>query len=365
MNYYNDNEPFVCEWLTNLIAHGLIPPGMVDCRSITDVKSKDLRGYTQCHFFAGIAGWPLAFQIAGWPNDRPVWSASCPCPPFSVAGKQTGCPECQSKDIIWDPGTTGQAVCSDCDYEWFADARHLWPEVWRLAAECRPRHIFGEQVASRQGLEWLAGVRGSMEILGYAVGATDLPAASVGAPHIRQRLWWTTSPRDEAGGMGNPGHGSRPTRSEGSQHEPQKSVEPWPARASTPGGMGNPNSDGRQPGVIARAAAGHGSATEPTGDVHSLGVGNTTVCGVRPCDGTPGPRFEPERETGGSGRGNAWDGSRFIPCGDGKARRVEPSIQPLADGVSQRVGRLSAYGNSIVPQVAAAFIGVYLNDVQL
>ena len=264
MNYYNDNEPFVCEWLTNLIAHGLIPPGKVDCRSITDVKSKDLKGYTQCHFFAGIAGWPLAFEIAGWPDDRPVWSASCPCPPFSVAGKQTGCPECQSKNIIWDPGTTGQAVCSDCDCEWFADARHLWPEVWRLAAECRPRHIFGEQVASPQGLEWLAGVRGSMEILGYAVGATDLPAASVGAPHIRQRLWWMASPRDEGGGMGNP-HGNR-----------------------------------EQEGESPAEAAGHGSAVE----------------------------------SAGSDGGSPWDGSRFIPCGDGKARRVGMRLLWMDDGIS-------------------------------
>jgi DNA (cytosine-5)-methyltransferase 1 len=47
-----------------------------------------------------------------------------------------------------------------------------------------------------------------------------------------------------------------------------------------------------------------------------------------------------------------WDGI-FIPCADGKARRLEPSIEPLAHGVSNRVGRLRAYGNAIVPQVAA------------
>ena len=160
--YYNEIDADLCRWLRNLIAAGLIPRGDVDERSITDVKPTDLDGYDQCHFFCGVAGWPLALQLAGWPDGRPVWTGSCPCQPFSAAGKR------RAGD----------------------DPRHLWPAWLRIVAECRPPVLFGEQVASGLGREWLAGVRADLEALGYAVGAADLCAAGVGAPHVRQRLYW-------------------------------------------------------------------------------------------------------------------------------------------------------------------------------
>ena len=156
-HYYNENDPFAASWLRNLIAAGYISAGEVDERSIADVGPADVAGFGQCHFFAGIAGWPLALSLAGWPSDRPVWTGSCPCQPFSAAGKRRAA----------------------------ADERHLWPEFLRLIAECRPPTIFGEQVASKDGRLWLAGVRADLEALGYAVGAADLCAAGVGAPHIR------------------------------------------------------------------------------------------------------------------------------------------------------------------------------------
>ena len=159
---YNEIEPYAVQWLNSLKAAGHIPEGDVDRRSITLLSGSDLANYDQCHFFAGIAGWPYALRLAGWPNDRPVWTGSCPCQPFSVAGRHAG----------------------------VTDERNLWPEFHRLIAECRPTTVFGEQVASRAGREWLTGVRADLEHLGYAFGAADLPAASVGAPHIRQRLFW-------------------------------------------------------------------------------------------------------------------------------------------------------------------------------
>ena len=107
MNYYNDNDPKMAAWLRELIKQNLIPPGDVDERSIEDVTKSDLQGYTQCHFFAGIGGWSEALRLAGWPADRHVWTGSCPCQPFSGAGKRQG----------------------------EKDKRHLWPEFYRLIAE--------------------------------------------------------------------------------------------------------------------------------------------------------------------------------------------------------------------------------------
>ena len=88
--YYNENDPKAATWLRELIRNGYIANGDVDERSIEDILPNDLAGYTQCHFFAGIGGWSYALRLAGWPDDRAVWTGSCPCQPFSTAGKGGG-----------------------------------------------------------------------------------------------------------------------------------------------------------------------------------------------------------------------------------------------------------------------------------
>lgn len=69
--YYNEIDPYAAQQLRNLIAAGHIAYGHVDERSIVDVRANDLAGFVQCHFFAGLGGWPLAFRLAGWPDSRP------------------------------------------------------------------------------------------------------------------------------------------------------------------------------------------------------------------------------------------------------------------------------------------------------
>jgi DNA (cytosine-5)-methyltransferase 1 len=160
--YYNDIDPFCCAWLAQLMRHGLIPAGEIDNRSIADVRGSDLAGFDQCHFFAGIGGWAYALQIAGWPSGKRVWTGSCPCQPLSSAGQRKG----------------------------HADERHLWPAFYGLVSECSPPVVFGEQVTSKDGLEWLAGIRADLEVLEYAIGAADLCGAGIGSPQIRQRIYW-------------------------------------------------------------------------------------------------------------------------------------------------------------------------------
>ena len=160
--YYNEFNPEAAHMLRALIADGHVAPGDVDERSIEEVQPDDLQGYTQHHFFAGIGGWSMALRLAGWSDDRPVWTGSCPCQPFSSAGRQKG------KD----------------------DPRHLWPTWLRLIREYRPATIFGEQVEGAIAHGWLDDVYEGLEGEGYAVGAAVLPASSVGAPHQRKRLWF-------------------------------------------------------------------------------------------------------------------------------------------------------------------------------
>jgi DNA (cytosine-5)-methyltransferase 1 len=167
-SWYNEIDPFCAEWLRNLIVAGHIADGDVDERDIRDVRATDLTGYRQCHFFAGIGIWSAALRAEGWPDDRQIWTGSCPCQPVSSAGKRQG----------------------------HADERHLWPAFHALIAECKPAIVVGEQVASKDGREWLSAVRADLEAAGYAVGAADLCAAGAGAPHIRQRLYWMADDSD-------------------------------------------------------------------------------------------------------------------------------------------------------------------------
>lgn len=163
--YYNEIDPFAAQWLRELIAQGFIADGVVDERSITEVQPDDLREFTQCHFFAGIGGWSFALKLAGVPDDFSIWSGSPPCQPFSVAGQK------QRKKGV-------------------KDERHLWPFFGNLISKCAPAIVVGEQVEAAIAHHWLDIVADDLENLGYACGAAVIPAASLGAPHARSRLYW-------------------------------------------------------------------------------------------------------------------------------------------------------------------------------
>ena len=109
-------------------------------------------------------------------------SAAGPTPSTSPAGLEIA--------KSWTPPCRVSRFRSQENEKGAEDDRHLWPVFYRLVRERRPATIFGEQVASKDGREWLAAVRADLEAIGYAVGAACLPACSVGAPHRRYRLFW-------------------------------------------------------------------------------------------------------------------------------------------------------------------------------
>jgi DNA (cytosine-5)-methyltransferase 1 len=159
--YYNEWEPYPAQWLRNLIKAGHLPEGDVDERDIRTIQAEDLKGYDQCHFFAGIGGWPLALRLAGW-GERSVWTGSCPCQPFSSAGE-------------------GNAQ---------SDERHLWPDWYRLIRERKPPTVFGEQVEKAIAYGWLDDVFNDLEKETYACASNVLPSYVVGGRDRRNRIWF-------------------------------------------------------------------------------------------------------------------------------------------------------------------------------
>lgn len=327
--YYNENNPQAAAWLRELIKAGHIADGDVDERSITEVDAVDVAGYTQCHFFAGIGGWSYALRLAGWPDDKPVWTGSCPCQPFSTAGKRRG----------------------------FADERHLWPHFFRLISQRRPATVFGEQVASKDGLAWLDTVCADLEGADYACGAVDTCAAGFGAPHIRQRLYWVANAVNNGTGR-KCGHGAgEKGTSQGGRAENSGLAEA--GNSGTAHGVANAMQSGRAAwrpesgdGQTAGRGCAHGMAdadnTRPQGRNGNAECSNQCAPGQNCMVGRPGP-------TNGH-----WRDADWLYCRDGKWRPVEPSTFPLSHGLPARVVRLRGYGNAIVPQVAAAFVSAFM-----
>ena len=319
MVYYNEINKFCAEWLRNLIAAGHLPAGDVDERSIEDVTPNDLAGYKQCHFFAGIGGWPLALRLAGWPEDMPVWTGSCPCQPFSRAGTGGG----------------------------FADERHLWPAWYWLISQHQPTTVFGEQVASPMGRSWLDLVSTDMEGIGYAIGAAVLPAASVGAPHKRDRLWFVADAKSDR---------CKPGQEVARCHtaNPGGTGDNAGFGGSGKRAMANPNGNGRIKGGSTSQGSRHGGPVVSEGWAdNGLGDADTERLSLGECIGS----FQRDARCT-----SAWEtafvpsGWEWVECSDGKQRPIEPGILPLAHGIPGRVGQIRAYGNAVVPEVAAMFI---------
>ncbi len=374
--YYNEIDPFAAQWLRNLIAAGHIAPGEVDERSIEDVTPDDLRGFTQCHFFAGIGVWSHSLRLAGWPDDRPVWTGSCPCQPFSPAGKGDG----------------------------FADERHLWPQFFHLISERRPQHVFGEQVAAGNANVWFDLVQADLEGMGYAFGLVPFTSAGIGAPHIRERAYWVAnadsvisdrSGNVRASGRDEYSNGGDDVRlaDAGGEYKGSarnKAGAGESCRAGKDGGLGNANvarlegfggndcAAGRERATGPAAAPGvHDGMANTDNEQHSIaisGCGHEHVSTEREQDpaASAGLRgdYRPLEVNG------FWRDADWLLCRDGKWRPVEPGTFPLVDGAaarlgrvepgvarvasSNRVGRLKGYGNAINAQAAAAFIRAYM-----
>lgn len=320
--YYNENDPAAAAILRVLIERNVIMPGDVDTRSIKDVRPGDLAEYTQCHFFAGGGLWSVAARLAGWPDERELWTGSCPCQPFSAAGKGLG---------------------TD-------DPRHLWPDFHRLIRAKRPSVVMGEQVAGAAGYGWFDGVCADLEVEDYAARAVDIPACTVDAPHQRNRLYWIAMDNRLGAGLeGQRGHviGTQEGRSFASRS---------PA-ASDAFIQSDAGCELRRPG----------SAIAQNWKVHPNHYGFLQSDSNR--GGRPGRPEDAQRQAEQRAiverpllrNGSWWSDAKWIVSPlDGKARRAKPGISFLVDGLPGRVDLWRVGGNAIVPILAAEVIAAFL-----
>lgn len=398
---YNDNDPAAAVWLRELSKSGLIAEGVVNEKSIVELLPTDVVGFGTCHFFAGIGGWPLALALAGWPANRPVWTGSCPCQPYSSAGKGKGA----------------------------ADPRDLWPAFFRLICKCRPPTIFGEQVATAINHEWADRLARDLGNEGYAVGFAVFGAHSVGAPHRRQRLYWVGKLADggEQGLQGHAGDGTDRVRQVGGVPQQDRPVSaggapgidwslslPWACRDGktrrVPGRVADAEAIGLQREATSPGAVGWGSA-EPCAQCRDGGVGDAAggrwrergneawPKSSRHDDGASADGAVSDAENtnrGGAGTENYARGrvekvgsscgaiqdprhdgleaqSGFQPLaygipegmGDGGAAglreiEIDPEAFPLAPPTKGRTMLLKGAGNAIVPQCGAFFVRAFL-----
>jgi DNA (cytosine-5)-methyltransferase 1 len=376
--YINEIDDFACHWLEQLMKDEIIPNAHIDNRSIKDVKSNELQGYDQCHFFGGIGVWLYALRQSDWADDRPVWTGSCPCQPFSQASQtRLGA----------------------------KDERHLWPEFYRLIRECQPPTVLGEQVCTGHGKHWLDGLYTDLEKSDYSVGSIILGAHSAKSPHQRQRVYWVGERNVCDSSVRGRNRGAETSedqqeRKSGQVFQADRSgvrdlssgssqVDSTDVSGSTgEGQLRNANDkglrDGRQ--FLER---GESSTQErqamPDSTSGSVGVARGGVsnsndeglqgqerCGKHDTEITAGQ----EGTHGSTGEfcpckhGNdqddqaneEWD-TDWILLRDKKWYPIKPLLEPLADGVTNRVPVLKAIGNAIQAETAKIFITSYMGSV--
>jgi DNA (cytosine-5)-methyltransferase 1 len=188
-----------------------------------------------------------------------------------------------------------------------------------------------------------------MEATGYAFGAFDLCAASVGAPHIRQRLYFVAHSGDD-----------------GLQGRiPRRQDQEWQAVDGSVGCDGSvdwvANTDGIDGPEVAKShdAVGGQWPTIRGREQQSSGAGAVRgVCGGDNSTGSEGiGDYEGLAAVARPSPTNGhWRAADWLYCTDGKWRPVEPGAFPLAHGAPARVGRLRGYGNAIVAPLAQTFI---------
>ena len=254
-----------------------------------------------------------------------------PCQPYSIAGKRKGA----------------------------ADDRDLWPEMFRVIQEARPRWIIGENVANLVNFLEFERTCTDLEGTGYEVQAFIIPAVAVDAKQRRDRVWIVANAKQfRHRGRSNDndsGESGEIQIARSCKHKKQafmanakstKCQSPWD---SWPLGNGFANSS-----VNAYTKVERLERTEPKGNTCTDGL-SSELCDIFNATSKRLPDWS------GGTMGQPWPVTEFERSGK---REIECDFCGVAYGVSNRVDRIKGLGNAIVPQVAQRIM-IAINKVEL
>jgi len=251
-----------------------------------------------------------------------VITGGFPCQPFSIAGKQRG---------------------TD-------DNRHLWPQMFRIIRELAPRWVVGENVRGLVNIQdgmVFETVCTDLEGEGYEVRAFNIPAAGVGAPHRRERIWIVANAKSQGTRKNDRGlweRIKRTSRRQGTTMANAKSLQGnGRRRHEHPITEQGPEQAGGTSGSVADTYGGR--SPQPSNEIQAgwdeSGYGGENVAHANETRlqgfGTEHQLREGQSEES-TGRIGWWES--------------EPDVGRVAHGIPGRVHRLKALGNAIVPQIA-------------
>lgn len=354
LTYYNDVEHFPCEVLRKNIKLGNLPEGYVDERDIREIHATDIVGYQHIHLFAGIGAFPLGFQWAGVPDYLRIITGGFPCQDISNAGKRAG-----------------------------LEGEHsgLWFEMHRLIQEAidsgmGPDYVCIENVAAITG-RGLSRVLADLAQTGFDAEWQCLRASDFGAPHQRERIFIVAYPMRE---------GQSPIRNRLSTWTNNTISTPSTKNVADFSGIRS-NSWRTQPERQQRETYTHSNGSSELADPQSTEcqrTGNTWARRTRFTDSSASvadasstgqqkrntPTIADEerhaswrtRSPGSTGQSQsclgrvfAWLPSKldrsYWPAGPGEQQYSWEPPRTVTGKQPNRVARLKALGNSIVPQI--------------
>ena len=269
------------------------------------------------------------------------------------------------------------STCRGADAEGIKGSRSgLWSELHRLIEETRPKYAIVENVSALRG-RGLAVVLQDLASIGYDAEWHCIPAGAIGACHRRDRIWIVAYPKRERIQQRRSDHEAcGELRDEGGSLGDDREQEECDEEtlADSGGGRQREGADESRDGEEGDEALG-GGETQVEGGAsvsrESTGSGGTGgeedvadgegVGGQRPESNGDRPR-ESEMSLGDGGHRPLFDREILKSCAERWAHSVwspaaESGILRVSDGVPDRVDRIRAMGNAIVPQMAE-YIGL-------
>jgi len=233
-----------------------------------------------------------------------------PCQPFSHAGNRAGAD----------------------------DDRALWPEMLRVIREVQPTWVIAENVIGFESMG-LTDCESDLESNGFEVQTFDIPACGVGANHRRHRLWIVAHHLSELGRGDGPRTDSGWAKS-GTEELQQKNRQAYAGDAEQGGGVGATtdtrcNTTGSHT-KLDRDEAEWAQGKSESGNGGGLYAANTSSEGLQGLRGSE--RIQQEQP---------------IQC-EPIGWPTEPPVCGANDGIPNRVDRLRALGNAVVPQIPEA-----------